>query len=204
MRQSAPAAMRNREPIAEVLREELPDHGTVLEIASGTGEHALYFAQTFPHFDWQPSDPDPDALRSIAAWREDALAAGGAANLREPLALDVRASRELDEPLAAILCINMIHISPPDATEALFGLAGRLLGPDDPLLLYGPFIEEDEPTAASNIAFDRSLKDRDPQWGLRRVSWLDELAGANGLVCTRRVAMPANNLVLIYRRMTEV
>ena len=85
MRQSAPAALRNREPIAEVLREELPDHGTVLEIASGTGEHALYFAQAFPHLDWQPSDADPDALRSIAAWREDALAAGGAANLREPL-----------------------------------------------------------------------------------------------------------------------
>lgn len=196
MKHSAPAAIRNREPIAEVLREELPGRGLVLEIASGTGEHALHFARRFPALDWQPSDAEPQALASIEAWR----IGGAAANLRPPVMLDASGP---DWPLtsaAAILCINMVHISPRSATAGLFAGAARLLLAGAPLILYGPYLERDVRTAASNLAFDRSLKLRDPRWGLRRVDWLDRLAQENGFERTRRVGMPANNVILVYRR----
>ena len=197
MKRHAPAAGRNREPIAAVLTEELPPSGVMLEIASGTGEHAVHFARTFPHLDWQPSDPDPDARESIATWREEA----GLPNLLSPLELD---AADADWPLAnadAVLCINMVHISPVAATEGLVAGAARLLAPGAPLILYGPYFDAEVETAPSNLAFDCDLRSRNPEWGLRPVEWLDGLAQNAGFRRTRRVAMPANNLTLVYRRM---
>ena len=192
----APATLRNRDAILAVLREELPTSGLVLEVASGSGEHAVHFAAAMPQLDWQPSDPDPAALASINAWAVES----GAANLRHALRLDAASA---DWPLRhadAMLCCNMVHIAPWSATEGLFAGAGRSLPPGAPLILYGPFIEADVPTADSNLAFDASLQDRDPAWGLRAVTALDALATAAGLHRTRRTAMPANNLMLVWRR----
>lgn len=195
MKKYAPATERNREPIAAVLLEELPASGTVLEIASGTGEHALHFAPLLPGLLWQPSDYDEEALASIAAWREEA----GLANILPPLRLDASSSEWPIARADAIFCSNMIHISPPAVTEGLLAGAGQLLGGDAPLILYGPFIEGDVVTAQSNLAFDQSLKSRDPSWGLRELVWVDQLAEASGLKRARRVAMPANNLIVVYR-----
>ena len=195
MKRHAPAAARNREPIAAVLAEELPQTGLALEVASGSGEHAVHFARTFPGLQWQPSDPDPAAGESIAAWREEA----GPANLLPPLALDAASP---DWPIAradAVLCINMIHISPVAATEGLLAGAARVLAPGAPLILYGPYLEAEVETAPSNLEFDAGLRARNPQWGLRSAEWLDALAGEVGFRRTRRVAMPANNLMLVYR-----
>lgn len=197
MKRHAPATQRNREPIAAVLEEHLPASGLVLEVASGSGEHASYFAERFPQLDWQPSDPGADALSSIAAWRDEA----GMANLRAPVALDASQADWPVDSANAIICCNMAHISPPEATEGLVAGAGRLLGAGEPLVIYGPWIEADVPTAPSNLAFDQSLKSRDPRWGLREVSWLDEIAREAGLARTARIAMPANNLTLIYRKL---
>lgn len=192
----APATLRNRDAIVEVLRGVLPERGTVLEVASGSGEHVVHFARSFPALHWQPSDPDHAALRSIAAWAAEA----GLTNVASPLLLD---ASDRDWPVTradAVLCINMVHISPVTATEGLMVAAGRLLAPGAPLVLYGPYLEDDVSTAPSNLQFDADLKMRNPQWGLRDLGWLDRLAEANGLARTRRVAMPANNLVLVYRR----
>ena len=196
MKRHAPATERNPEPIAEVLAEELPSAGLVLEIASGTGEHAVHFARRFPHNDWQPSDPDPAARESIAAWREEA----GLANLRAPIGLDASVPQWPIGRADAALCINMVHISPPAATEGLFVQAARVLPPGAPLILYGPFLEDEVETAASNLAFDASLRARNPDWGLRPVSWIDGLAEGGGFDRSRKVEMPANNLMLVYRR----
>ena len=197
MKRHAPAADRNREPIAAVLTEELPGSGTVLEIASGTGEHAVHFARTFPHLVWQPSDPDAASLESIAAWRE----AERLENLLPPLRVDAASIAWPVTQADAVLCINMIHISPVSATEGLVAAAARLLAPGAPLILYGPYLEADVVTAPSNHAFDASLRARNPEWGLRELEWVDGLAVAAGLERTRRVAMPANNLVLVYRHL---
>ena len=196
MKRHAPATERNREPICKVLTEELPDSGLLLEIAAGSGEHAVYFAARFSHLHWQPTDPDPEALASITAYREEALLD----NLIAPLELDAASDAWPVDRADAILCINMTHIGPPEATAGLFAGAGRVLLGAGPLIVYGPFIEEGVETAPSNLAFDASLQARDPRWGLRDVKWLDDLAGENGLQRTRRVEMPANNLVLVYRR----
>lgn len=196
MKREAPAAARNREPIAAVLTEELPDTGLVLEIASGTGEHAVHFARTFPDLEWQPSDPDPEALASIAAWRDDA----GLANLRKPLQLDVCTLPWPATKADAIVCINMVHISPLRATECLLTGAASLLPQGASLILYGPYLEADVETGPSNLEFDAWLKARNPEWGLRELEWLDVQAERHGFVRTRRVAMPANNLTLVYRR----
>jgi len=196
MKRHAPAAGRNREPIAAVLTEELPSGGLVLEVASGTGEHAVHFARTFPHLQWQPSDPDPAARDSIATWREDE----GLANLLGPLALNSADPVWPIERADAVLCINMAHISPLAATEGLVAGAARLLTPGAPLILYGPWIESNVETAPSNLAFDADLKARCPEWGLRQVEWLDRIAEAAGFHRTRRVAMPANNVTLVYRK----
>jgi len=196
MKRRAPAASRNREPIAAVLAGELPEAGLVLELASGTGEHAVHFAQAWPGLRWQPSDPDADARASIAAWRDDA----GLANLLPPIRID---TAESDWPVTradAMVCINMIHISPTASTHGLFAGAQRILPVGTPLALYGPFLEQDVPTADSNLAFDADLKARNPLWGLRDLGWVDDIAGRHGLVRTRRIEMPANNLVVIYRR----
>ena len=196
MKRHAPATARNRGPIAEVLAEELPDEGLVLEVASGSGEHAVHFARAFPGLQWQPSDPDPAALASIEAWREEAALA----NLRAPLVLDAAAAHWPVESADAVVCINMAHISPPEASEGLFAGAARVLRRNAPLVLYGPFVEQGVATAPSNLAFDADLKARNPAWGLRDVAWLEGLADINGLTRTRRVAMPANNLMLVFRR----
>jgi Protein of unknown function (DUF938) len=192
----APAAARNRDAITDVLRQALPESGTVLEIASGSGEHAVHFAATFPHLHWQPSDPEPAALDSITAWSAEA----GLPNISLPLRLDVTAP---DWPVAkadAILCINMIHIAPWAATLGLMAGAGRLLAPGAMLCLYGPFREEGVALAPSNADFDASLKSRDPEWGLRWVDEVAEVAGAHGLIMRARIAMPANNLSLLFYR----
>lgn len=196
MKQFAPATERNREPIAAVLAEELPEVGLVLEIASGTGEHAVHFAATFPRLAWQPTDPDAEALASIAAWRADY--AGG--NLLEPQQLDAAAAHWPVTAADAIYCCNMVHISPLAATYGLLTGAARVLPEGAPLVLYGPYLEAEVETAPSNLVFDQSLQQRNPEWGLREVAWLDRLAAAHGFNRTRRVAMPANNIVLVYRK----
>ncbi|MDV3455587.1 DUF938 domain-containing protein [Sphingomonas sp. HF-S4] len=193
-RRHAPATARNRDPIADVLTAELPAEGLVLEVASGSGEHCAYFAGRFPALDWQPSDPDAEALASIADWCE------GLANVLAPLALDA-AVDDWPVPAAdAILCVNMVHISPWEATLGLMAGAGRLLAPGAPLILYGPYRRQGVPTAESNEAFDVSLKARDPRWGLRHVEDVSAAAAAQGLVLQRIVEMPANNLTLVFRR----
>lgn len=199
VKQHAPAALRNREPIAEVLARELPASGTVLEIASGTGEHAVFFAGVFPALAWQPSDPTAEALASIAAYRDEYPGS----NLAAPLLLDAADPDHWPvQDAAAILCINMVHISPWDATLGLFRGAARLLGSvgGGPLILYGPYIEKGVETAPSNLDFDANLKSRDPRWGLRRVEALDELAATHGMARSARHALPANNIMLVYRR----
>jgi hypothetical protein len=196
-RQHAPATLRNREPIANVLARELPASGTVLEIAAGTGEHAVFFAETFPALAWQPTDPSDEALASIADYRAEY--AGN--NLAAPLQLDAAQpdSWPVDEA-DAIVCINMVHISPWDATLGLFAGAARVLGASKgPLALYGPYIEQGVETAPSNREFDASLKARNPLWGLREAEALDALAARHGMVRTARYAMPANNIMLVYR-----
>ena len=193
-RRQAPAAARNVGPIGDVLEPWLPPAGTILEIASGTGEHALAFARRFPGLSWQPSDPDPDALASIAAWRTE-----GPANLATPLRIDVC---EEDWGIAqadAILCINMVHISPWESSLGLLDGASRLLGPGGSLILYGPWIEAGRPVAPSNLAFDQSLKARNEGWGLRRVEDFAGEALLRGLVLVERQAMPSNNLMLRFQ-----
>ena len=196
MKRHAPATGRNSAPIADVLRRELPDEGLVLEIASGTGEHAVFFAREFPQITWQPTDREASELASIAAWTEDA----GVGNIAEPVVLDASAH---DWPVIradAIVCINMVHISPWEATEGLMRGAGRLLDSGAPLVLYGPYREAGVETAPSNEQFELWLKDRDPRFGLRNIEDVDALAARHGLARTARHKMPANNLTLVYRK----
>lgn len=195
-KQHAPATERNREPILAVLRDVMPPSGLVLEVASGSGEHAAFFAAAFPGLQWQPSDPEATALVSIEAYRVEA----GTENLLSPIRLDASAAAWPVERADAILCINMVHISPWEATLGLFAGAGRLLAPGAPLYLYGPYRREGLPTAPSNEAFDRSLRMRNPAWGLRKVEDLVALGERHGLDFERWVEMPANNLSLIFRR----
>ncbi|RJG56768.1 DUF938 domain-containing protein [Sphingobium terrigena] len=193
----APATLRNRDAILLILRDILPPAGLVLEVASGSGEHAIHFAAALPALEWQPSDPDPAALASIAAWQAEA----GLANLRAPIQLDAAGDWPVDR-VDAILCINMVHISPWDATLGLMQGAGRALPPGGLLYLYGPYIRDDVETASSNLAFDASLKARDPRWGVRRLEDVVAAAEAQGLRFDRLVEMAANNLSVIFRRET--
>ena len=193
-RRRAPAAARNVGPIGDVLADWLPPRGLVLEIASGTGEHALAFAKRFADLDWQPSDPDPEALASISAWQAD-----GPANLRPPVRLDVCERRPWPIDAAdALLCINMVHISPWESSLGLLDGAGRLLGTGSPLILYGPWMEAGKPTVPSNQAFDLSLRDRDPRWGLRLVEDFAAEARLRGFILVERRPMPSNNLMLRF------
>jgi hypothetical protein len=198
LRRSAPAALRNREPIAEVLREWLPNRGLVLEIASGTGEHPAFFAETFPDLDWQPSDLHPDALQSIRAWREEA----SLGNLLEPLVIDVTKPGWPLGRADAMLNINMVHISQWKAALGLLDGAARLLPAGAPLILYGPWISNKFETAPSNLAFDADLRRRDPEWGLRNVEDFAAEARARGLSSVEQRQMPANNLMLLFRNGT--
>ena len=196
MKRHAPAASRNSAPIAEVLRKELPQSGRVLEIASGSGEHAIYFAREFPDISWHPSDIDAAALASIDAYAQES----GLDNLKPAIAVDASQGAVPPGKADAVVCINMVHISPWRASEGLMTNAAKVLGEGAPLILYGPYLEDGVETAPSNLAFDRSLKSRNPEWGLRRVSEIDALAQSQGLTRTARYAMPANNLMLVYRR----
>ncbi len=198
VRRSAPAALRNREPIAEVLREWLPRRGLVLEIASGTGEHSIHFAERFPALEWQPSDLHPDALGSIRSWAAET----DLPNLREPLVIDAASP---DWPIGradAILSINMVHISPWRSSMGLLDGASRLLPAGGPLILYGPWLSDRITTAPSNLAFDADLKARDPEWGLRKVEDFAGEAQARGLRLVDQRPMPANNLMLLFRNGT--
>ncbi len=175
-----------------MLADWLPASGQVLEIASGTGEHALAFARRFPDLEWQPSDPDPLALASIEAWRADAPA-----NLRAALALDAAAREWPIDRADAILCINMVHISPWASALGLLDGAARLLGPGSPLILYGPWLIDGVGAAPSNLAFDVDLKHRDPRWGLRLVGDFEREAASRGLILHESRSMPANNRMLL-------
>ena len=198
MKQHAPATERNRGPIAEVLARELPASGSVLEIAAGTGEHAVFFAGQFPALQWQPTDPSPEALASIVAYRADYPGD----NLAAPLLLDAAAPDAWPvAQAAALVCINMVHISPWEATLGLFRGAAHVLSTSGgPLILYGPYIEQGVETALSNLDFDASLKARNPLWGLREAEALDALAVTHGMRRTARHALPANNIMLVYRK----
>ena len=195
---ASPAVVRNTAPILRVLKAHLGARARVLEIAAGSGEHAVAFARVLPGVTWTPSDPGAAERASIAAWGR----AARLANLSEPLAVD--AADAATWPAAmfdAVVCINMIHISPWAATEGLMAGAGRgLANPGGLLVLYGPFREADAPLAASNAAFDDSLKARDQVWGLRDRDAVAAAAKAQGLHLTLRVEMPANNLMLLFRR----
>jgi SAM-dependent methyltransferase len=192
----APAADRNRQPILDVLRRVLPSAGLVLEVASGTGQHANFFSEHLPGLRWQPTDASPDALQSIRAWADET----GRDNLLPPLELDVRSPQWPVATADALLCINMIHISPWETTEALFRGASRLLVRGSPLVTYGPYRLSGEHTAPSNAAFDQSLRSRNTRWGVRDIDELRALGEQTGFALAERVGMPANNMILIWTR----
>jgi SAM-dependent methyltransferase len=196
LRQHAPAAERNREPILAVLREVLPPAGLVLEIASGTGQHVIHFAAALPQLDWQPSDPDTEARNSIAAWTVQS----GLANVRAPLDLDVERTPWAIDAAAALLCINMVHISPWTATQALFDGASRVLRSGGVLYLYGPYRRHGQHTSPGNEAFDLQLRNRNPAWGLRDMETVVALGDAHGFACGEPIAMPANNFSLVFTK----
>jgi len=192
----APAVARNRDPILAVLRDVLPARGVVLEIASGSGEHAAYFAKALPSIVWQPSDADASALASIRAYRD----AHGASNLLPPLRIDARDPPWPVDKIDAIISINMVHIAPWSACEGLFLGASQVLRPGGKLILYGPFNIDGKFTAESNEAFDASLKARDASWGIRDLDDVKACASRNGLRLVSRVEMPANNQILVFSR----
>ncbi|MFL5296726.1 MAG: DUF938 domain-containing protein [Phenylobacterium sp.] len=194
---AAPSTARNREPILAVLKTRLASGARVLEVASGAGEHAIFLASALPEVRWQPTDRDDEALVSIAAWRDEA----GLANLAAPLRLDAGDPTTWPgEPVDAVVCINMIHIAPWTACEGLMALAGRLLAAGGQLFLYGPFLEAGVETASSNLAFDQSLRARDPAWGIRDLAVVAAVAAGHGLSLAERIEMPANNLVAVFQK----
>ncbi len=198
-RQSSPSTARNRAPILAVLQRVLPANAKVLEIASGAGEHAVHVARAMPGVIWQPSDPDPRARASIAAWIE----AEGLSNVLPPLDIDVRGkawSVEADTPFDAVVAINMIPISPWQATLGLIAGASRLLRAGGVLYTSGPYMRNGRHTAPSNAAFDASLKARDPSWGVRDIGEIEREAALQDLTLREIVDMPANNLSLVFVR----
>jgi len=190
---SSPAAERNKAPIAEALRPHLPERGVVLEIASGTGQHVAHLAATYPGLHFQPSEANEALHASIAAW------SAGLDNVAPPFALDVRSH---PWPLAradAVLCVNMIHIAPWAAGAALIEGAAAILAPGGVLALYGPFRVAGRHTAPSNEAFDRSLRMQDPEWGVRDLDEVAAFAAGRGFEAPAVIAMPANNLTVVFR-----
>ena len=196
---SAPATQRNREPILEVLRRVLPTQGLVLEISSGTGQHAAFFAAALPAITWQPSDPAPAHLQSIEAWRQSS-GISGSSNLLPAVFLDVCIAPWPVQQAAAVVNINMIHIAPWEACEALMIGAANLLAPDAPLFLYGPFKRNGEHTSHSNADFDARLRNDDLLWGVRDLEEVQRVATQAGFRLEEVVQMPANNLSLVFRR----
>jgi Protein of unknown function (DUF938) len=196
-RQHAPATLRNRDFILDVLRDVLPMTGVVLEVASGSGEHIVHFARNLPALVFQPSDPDPDARLSVAAWAK----ATRVTNVRTPIDLDASHSVWPIASADGIICINMVHISPWEATLGLIRGAAAILLPASPFYLYGPYIREGLVTAPSNQAFDWSLRDRNPNWGLRDLEAVAALARSVGFSAPVITEMPANNLSVVFRRM---
>jgi hypothetical protein len=198
----SPAADRNKQPILDVLREVLAPSGTALEIASGSGQHVTWFASALPEWTWQPTDAEGASLPSISEYTAQA----GLANVRPPLLLDVMAPKwpadgdEFSQPFDAIYCANMLHISPWPTCAALMQGAARYLSPQGQLVTYGPYLEDDVPTAPGNVAFDQSLRERNPLWGIRRIEDVQREAAAAGLALRERRTMPANNLLLVFAR----
>jgi len=196
MRREAPAAGRNRQPILDVLRTCLPDNGLVLEIASGTGEHAVHFARALPGLDFQPSDPGAEQRASIDDW----VRTLGLANVRPALDLDAAAETWPVERADAVVCINMIHIAPWAAAVGLTRGAARLLAAGSVLFLYGPYHRGGRPTSPGNETFDRSLRQQNSAWGIRDLEEVTALADREGFALDRVVDMPANNLSVVFRR----
>ncbi|HEU0202271.1 MAG TPA: DUF938 domain-containing protein [Burkholderiaceae bacterium] len=199
--QLSPAAERNKQPILDVLQNVLPQAapqgGTALEIASGTGQHVVHFAAAFPDWTWQPSDVKEDALASIAMWTAQARLQ----NVRPPLWLDVTAPVWPGVgTVDAIFCANMIHIAPWAACAGLMRGAARVLAPHGVLVVYGPFFVEGEAAVPSNVAFDADLRARNRAWGVRRLQAVVDEAARVGLALQERFAMPANNLIVVFRR----
>ncbi|MCO6417615.1 class I SAM-dependent methyltransferase [Siccirubricoccus sp. KC 17139] len=195
-RRHAPATLRNRDAILAVLRRHLPPSGLVLEIASGSGEHAVHFAAALPGLAFQPSDPDPGARASVDAWAR----ATRLPNLRPALALDVRETPWPLDRADAVFCANMIHIAPWAATPTLLAGAARCLAPGGALILYGPFRRGGAHTAPSNAAFDAELRRQNPEWGVRALEEVAAEAAAAGFAAPLVEEMPANNLMLVFRR----
>lgn len=196
LKRFAPAAERNREPILEVLRGALPERGLLLEIASGSGQHAVAFAREFPKLEIQPSDADAGAIESIARYRFEA----GLSNLMPPVLLDAASDAWPIERADALVSINMLHISPWEASLGLFRGAARILPGGAPLVLYGPFVVDGDFIAESNVAFDAELRGRDPRWGLREVRAVERAAAEAGFSLESLVPRPANNHMLVMRR----
>jgi SAM-dependent methyltransferase len=192
----APAAERNKEAILEILREVLPSQGLVLEVGSGSGQHAVFFARALTHLTWQPSDADLAALESIRAYAEEARLT----NLKSPLLLDAAAAAWPIEHADAVVSINMIHIAPWEACLGLFERSAGILGRGAPLVLYGPFAIDGDYIAPSNIEFDRRLRGEDASWGVRELYDVERAATPRGFRLERVVARPANNQVVVFRR----
>ena len=195
-RLSSPAALRNRGPIADLLRPLLPESGTVLELASGSGEHVIHFASLFPQLVWQPSDPSPEARASIEQWVESE----SLTNVLPPLDIDASSETWPLKRADAMIAINMVHISPWPATQGLLAGAGRLLPAGAPLILYGPYRREGQPLVPSNVEFDASLRARNPAWGIRLLEDVASLAEQSGLSLTSATELPANNLGVVFTR----
>jgi len=192
----SPAADRNKQAILDVLVSVLPESGTALEIASGTGQHVAWFASGLPGWNWQPSDAQPDGFESINAWSAEQ----GVRNVRAPVVIDVMAPNWLPHPqrFDLIYCANMLHISPWATCAALVGGSAQHLAPGGKLVTYGPYLEDGVPTSPGNLAFDESLRERDPAWGIRRIEDVKAQAAKAGLTLLARHAMPANNLLLVW------
>ena len=196
MKRHAPATARNRQPILDVLQSRLPAEGVVLEVASGSGEHIVYFAAALPGLVFQPSDPSAEARASIDDW----VQTEGLGNVREALALDAAGEVWPIERADAVLCCNMIHIAPWEAAVGLISGAARLLAEGGTLYLYGPYRRDGRHTAPSNEAFDRDLRQRNPAWGVRDLETVAALAAAQGFTSPEIIDMPANNLSLLFKR----
>ena len=192
----SPAADRNKQPILDVLRQVLPDHGRALEIASGTGQHVAWFAAGLPQWQWQPTEAHDSALAPMAA----RMAQHGLTNVAPPLRLDVMAPQWFSQgaQFDAIYCANMLHISPWATSAALMQGSARHLAPSGVLITYGPYLEDEVPTSSGNLAFDQSLRAQNPAWGIRRRAEVEQQAALAGLRLSQRHALPANNLLLVW------